>query len=90
MPDYELTAMEREIAELVVDALQLEMEPVEIDPKAPLFGDGLGLDSIDALELGVSISKKYQLQIKAEDEQTREIFSSLGALASYVETNAAN
>lgn len=81
--------MEREIADLVVDALQLEMEPAEIDPKAPLFGDGLELDSIDALELGVSLSKKYKLQIKAEDEQTREIFSSLGALAAYVETNAA-
>jgi acyl carrier protein len=76
---------EMELAELIVDALDLEeTEPAEIDPEAPLFREGLGLDSIDALELSLAIAKKYQVQLKADDERDRTAFSSLRALAAYV------
>ena len=88
MTKYELTAMERELAELIIDALRLEeIEPEEIDPGAALFFDGMGLDSIDALELGLYISKKYQLHINSEDEETKKIFASLRTLSMYVQNN---
>ncbi|MGH8225191.1 MAG: phosphopantetheine-binding protein [Gammaproteobacteria bacterium] len=76
---------EHELAELIVEALELEdVEAAGIEPEAPLFRQGLGLDSIDALELSLAIAKKYGVQLKAEDEQDRVAFSSLRALAAYV------
>ena len=87
MTKYELTPMERELAELMVNVLLLEIEPDQIDPKAALFRDGLGLDSIDALELAIYLKKDYELLIKVEDEETRSIFASLSDLAAYVEEN---
>lgn len=78
-------ALENEIKELIVEALMLEdVEPAEIDAEAPLFVEGLGLDSIDALELAIAIDKKYGVKIKAEDENTREIFRSVRSLAVHV------
>ena len=78
-------ALETEIKELIVEALMLEdVEPGEIDAEAPLFVEGLGLDSIDALELAIAIDKKYGVKIKAEDENTREIFRSVRSLATHV------
>ena len=66
------TESELKMAQLMVEALNLEdMEADEIDPEEQLFGDGLGLDSIDALEISLAISKEYGVQIKAEDEGTR-------------------
>ena len=76
--------MEREIAVMIVGALDLDIAPEEIDPQAPLFNDGLGLDSIDALEISLEIAKRYGVEIKAEDERNEHIFASLRDLAAYV------
>jgi acyl carrier protein len=84
----DLTSTESEVAELIVRALELDIRPSEIDPDAALFDEGLGLDSIDALVISLEISKRYDIQIRAEDEQTHRIFSSLGALSSYVAQHA--
>lgn len=73
-----------EIAEIIVTALNLEMSPSEIDPDASLFGDGLGLDSIDILEVALVISKRYGIQLRADDEDNTRIFRSLRHLADYV------
>lgn len=79
------TTTEGELAELIVSALNLEgVNPADIDPEAPLFGAGLGLDSIDALELALEISKRYGVQLKAEDEDNKRIFASLRTLADHV------
>ena len=76
---------EAEMAALIVETLNLEdIEAASIDPEAPLFGSGLSLDSIDALELALEIAKRYNVQIRAEDENTREIFASLRTLAGHV------
>jgi len=79
------TPAERELAELLVQSLNIEDRSAEsIDPEAPLFGDGLGLDSIDALELALAISKAYGFQLRSDAEDNRRIFSSLRALAERV------
>jgi acyl carrier protein len=79
------TTTESELAVLIVSALNLEgVNPADIDPEAPLFGAGLGLDSIDALELALEISKRYGVQLKAEDEDNKRIFASLRTLADHV------
>jgi acyl carrier protein len=77
--------LERELKQLLIEVLNLEDLSVEqIDSEAPLFGDGLGLDSIDALELGVAIRKKYNVQMDADSETTREHFSSIASLARFI------
>ncbi|MEO1202141.1 MAG: phosphopantetheine-binding protein [Pseudomonadota bacterium] len=77
---------EKEVAELIVESLNLEdVEPSEIDPEEPLFGDGLALDSIDALELALAITQKYSVQLKADDANIKEVFSSLRSLSAYVD-----
>jgi acyl carrier protein len=82
----ELTAAECELAELLVESLNLDgVEPSGIDPEAPLFGAGLGLDSIDALELALAISKKYGFQLRSDNDDNRRIFASLRALSAHVE-----
>lgn len=73
-----------EIAEIIVTALNLEVSPSEIDPDASLFGEGLGLDSIDILEVALVISKRYGIQLRADDEGNTRIFRSLRSLADYV------
>jgi acyl carrier protein len=81
------TAAEQALAELIVAAVNLEdVRPADIDPEAPLFGDGLGHDSIDALELALEISRRYGVQLRADDEENRRIFSSLRALAAHIES----
>lgn len=80
-----VTEQERELAELMVTALNLEVTAAEIDPDAPLYGEGLGLDSIDILELSLAISKKYGVQIKADDADNNRIFSSLRSLSQHIE-----
>ena len=78
--------LEREVAELIIETLNLEEVRVEdIDPEAPLFREGLGLDSIDALELSLAIGQRYGFQIRADDEQNRQIFASLRALSAHIE-----
>ena len=81
------TPFETEISSLIVSALHLEIEPAEIEPEATLFGDGLGLDSIDALEMALAISRDYGLELKSDDERNRAIFSNLRNLAHHVETH---
>ncbi len=74
-----------ELKQLIISALSLEdVSPGDIDPAAPLFGDGLGLDSIDALELGLALQKRYGITLSADSQETRQHFSSLNALAQLV------
>ncbi|MBV8624791.1 MAG: acyl carrier protein [Herbaspirillum sp.] len=85
-----MQALEQEIKELIIDALELEdLTPADIDSTAPLFGEGLGLDSIDALELGVSLQKRYGIKLSANSEETRRHFSSVQALAALVASHRA-
>lgn len=77
---------EHELAEIIVSALNLEgVAPAQIDPEAPLFKTGLGLDSIDALELALEISKRYGFQLRSDDENNIRIFSSLRSLAGHIQ-----
>ena len=77
-----------ELKALLIFELNLEdITPDDIDASAPLFRDGLGLDSIDALELAVVLDKKYGIKIKSSDERNKEIFSSLNALADFISDN---
>ena len=81
---------ERDLAELLVESLNLEgVDAAGIDPDAPLFGEGLGLDSIDALELALAISKKYGFQLRSDNDANRRLFGSLRALSTHVEQNRA-
>jgi acyl carrier protein len=82
------TPAETELAELLVESLNLEgVVPADIDPEAPLFGDGLGLDSIDALELALAISKRYGFQLRSDSDENRRIFGSLRALGEHVQAH---
>ena len=84
------TPAQKELAELIVAALNLEgIEPQDIDPDAALFGAGLGLDSIDALELALEIAKRYGVQLKADDEDNKRTFASLRALSDFVQQKRA-
>ena len=78
---------EQELAALIVAALHLEIAAGEIEPEAPLFGEGLGLDSIDALELALAISRDYGLELKSDDDRNRAVFASLRSLAGHVEAH---
>lgn len=84
------TPAERELADLLVESLNLDgVDPAGIDPEAPLFNTGLGLDSIDALELALAISKKYGFQLRSDNDENRRIFASLRALSAHVEQHRA-
>lgn len=80
-PDAALMA---EVAEQIVAALNLEMAPTEIEADAPLYGDGLGLDSIDILEVALVLSKRYGFSLRADNEDNVKIFASLRSLTDYV------
>jgi acyl carrier protein len=81
------TALEAELAKLLVEALNLEVTPESIDPTAQLYGDGLGLDSIDILELALEVSRRYGFQLRSDDENNHLIFQSLRSLAAHVATH---
>ena len=75
-----------EVKQMIIDTLELEdITPDDIEPQAPLFGDGLGLDSIDALELGLALQKRYGIKLDAEAEETHAHFASLNSLTALVE-----
>lgn len=76
-----------EVATLLVEALNLEIAPEAIDAQAPLYGDGLGLDSIDMLEVSLVVSKRYGVQLRSEDENNDRIFASLASLADHIAAN---
>lgn len=71
---------------MIVSTLNLEIAPAEISPEEPLYGEGLGLDSIDILEIALVVSKKYGVQIKADSDDNMQIFRSLRSLAEHVTT----
>ena len=82
------TEAENKMAILLVEVLNLEdISAEEIDPNDQLFGEGLGLDSIDALEIALALSQDFGVQMKAEDESTREAFATLKSLTEFVEKN---
>lgn len=77
--------VEEELKQVIIDVLHLEdIKPADIDVEAPLFVEGLGLDSIDALELGVALQKRYGISLAADQEETRQYFSSVRALADMI------
>jgi acyl carrier protein len=81
----EHTALEHEIAQLIIDTLNLEEVAVaDIPPGQPLFNEGLGLDSVDALELALALQKRYGLAIASDDRDARRHFASVASLAAYV------
>ncbi|MBI3441624.1 MAG: acyl carrier protein [Proteobacteria bacterium] len=77
--------MEIEVAQLLVHSLNLEINPAAIDPVKPLFREGLGLDSIDALEIALAVSKQYGFQLRSDDSNNVEIFASLRSLSSHIQ-----
>jgi acyl carrier protein len=82
------TEQEAELAGLIIETLNLEdVNASDIQPEEALFGDGLGLDSIDALELALAITQKYSVQLKADDENMQQAFSTLRSLNEFIEKN---
>ena len=76
---------EQEVAQLIVATLNLDIAPQDIAADAPLFGEGLGLDSIDALELALAISRTYGFELRSDDARNRQVFASLQSLAGYID-----
>jgi len=85
----DLGAIVRELATLITQAINLDVDAALIDPDAPLYGEGLGLDSIDILEVALVVAKRYDLQLKADSAENHLIFSSLRNLARYVAAHSA-
>ena len=81
------TDLQREVATLLVEALNLDLAAEAIDPEAPLYGEGLGLDSIDILEVALVVSQRYGFQLRSDDEDNVRIFRSLASLAEHVAAN---
>ena len=80
-----LSPQELALAELIVTTLNLEKRPSEIDPEAPLYGAGLGLDSIDILEIALAVSKTYGIRLRSDDGNNQKIFSSLRSLNQHIQ-----
>lgn len=76
--------LQREVAELMIECLNLEIAADQIDPDAPLYGEGLGLDSIDVLEVALVVSKRYGMQLRADSADNQHTFSSLRNLADHI------
>jgi acyl carrier protein len=76
-----------EVAKLIVHALNLDVDAASIDADQPLYGDGLGLDSIDILEVALVVSKNYGIQLRADHADNQKIFSSLRSLSDYIAAN---
>lgn len=83
----DVSPLEAEVAQLIVRTLTLKVDPGQIQPEEPLFGEGLGLDSIDALELALAISESYGYQIRSDDPEAVAIFASLRSLCRSIEKN---
>ena len=81
------TDLQLEVAALMVEALNLDVAAESIDPDAPLYGEGLGLDSIDILEVALVVSQKYGFQLRSDDEDNVRIFTSLASLADHIAAN---
>jgi acyl carrier protein len=83
-PLIEQTGLEAEVAQLIVDAVGLDLPPAALDPVLPLFGEGLGLDSIDLLEIALAISGKYGFHLRSDDPDNQRIFGSLRSLSEHI------
>lgn len=81
------SALQNEIAGLIVSSLNLDVSPEEIQADAPLYGDGLGLDSIDILEVALVVSKRFGFQLRADNADNVKIFSSLSSLTQHIAAN---
>jgi acyl carrier protein len=79
--------LQNEVAGLVASALNLDISPEEIAPDAPLYGEGLGLDSIDILEVALAVSKRFGFQLRSDDADNTRIFSSLASLTRHIAAN---
>ena len=84
-----LTAEELKLAQLIVSSLNLETQAAQIDPTAPLYGEGMGLDSIDVLEVALAVSKAYGVKLRSDDEHNRKIFNSLRSLNEHIQQHRA-
>jgi len=84
-----LSAEELELARVIVTTLKLEIEPAEVSPTAPLYGEGLGLDSIDVLEIALAISKAYGVKLRSDNKNNAKIFSSLRSLSQHIRAHRA-
>ena len=84
------TAAESELAGLIVSTLNLEVPAASIDPEAPLYKDGLGLDSIDMLEISLVVAQRHGVKLRADDENNASIFNSLRSLSAYIQTQKAS
>lgn len=85
---FETSTLELEVAQLIVESLNLEeTNPAQIDPEAPLFREGLGLDSIDALELALAVSSKYGFKLHSDDKGNKAVFHSLRSLSQHIHAN---
>ena len=83
-----MSDLKHQIKELIISALEIEdIKPDGIDDSAPLFGEGLGLDSIDALELGLALKKKFGVKFSSNNAENRKHFASVNALAAYIEAS---
>ena len=90
MPDGDPRGVqESELAALIVTTLNLGVSPLDIDPTAPLYGEGLGLDSIDMLEISLAISKTFKVKLRADDRNNEQIFASLRSLNQYIQQHRA-
>lgn len=84
VPQTSLNDLMAEVAALIVEALNLEVQPADIQPDDPLYGEGLGLDSIDMLEIALVVSKRYGFQLKSDNDNNQYIFASLRALSAHI------
>ncbi len=82
-----LTELQREVAALLVESLNLDISAEAIDPQAPLYGEGLGLDSIDILEVALVVSQRYGFQLRSDDQDNVRIFTSLASLTEHIAAN---
>jgi len=90
MPDDSaMTTEEGKLADLIVTTLNLDTPASSIDPEAPLYGEGLGLDSIDILEIALAVSKAYGIKLRSDDDDNRKIFSSLRSLSGHIQRHRA-
>ena len=87
---YELNSIEKELADMIVESLNLKISPDEIDPEQALFGEGLGLDSMDALEVSVLISEQYGVKLTIDDTDMTKVFSNLRSLGNYIQEKRDN
>lgn len=88
VPDDDVqSSQEAELARVIVTTLNLDVSPAAIDPRAPLYGEGLGLDSIDMLEIALVVSQQFGVKLRADDKNNVQIFSCLRSLNAYIQQN---